>query len=144
MKDGNKGHIKREPERVKAFRDTWRDGIHSYLTDLRDRLTVARDLLADSGSIFVQIGDENVHCVRAVMDKVFAEYNFDLIRGLLVWATEPQIAPYRGEGPVAAGIVKLLLDGQQRITSLYGVARGHPPRFLDGNAQNIYRITIPF
>jgi adenine-specific DNA-methyltransferase len=55
-----------EPEQVKAFRDTWRDGIHSYLTYLRDRLTVARDLLADSGSIFVQIGDENVHRVRAV------------------------------------------------------------------------------
>jgi adenine-specific DNA-methyltransferase len=56
--------------------DTWRDGIHSYLTYLRDRLTVARDLLADSGSIFVQIGDENVHRVRAVMDEVFGESNF--------------------------------------------------------------------
>lgn len=61
VKDGNKEHITREPEQVKAFRDTWRDGIHSYLTYLRHRLTVARDLLADSGSIFVQIGDENVH-----------------------------------------------------------------------------------
>ena len=68
-------HISREPEQVKAFRDTWRDGIHSYLTYLRDRLTVARDLLADSGSIFVQIGDENVHRVRAVMDEVFGEGN---------------------------------------------------------------------
>jgi adenine-specific DNA-methyltransferase len=73
VKDGNAGHITREPEQVKAFRDTWRDGIHSYLTYLRDRLTVARDLLADSGSIFVQIGDENVHRVRAVMDEVFGE-----------------------------------------------------------------------
>jgi adenine-specific DNA-methyltransferase len=71
VKDGNKDHITREPEQVKAFRDTWRDGIHSYLTYLRDRLTVARDLLADSGSIFVQIGDENVHRVRALMDEVF-------------------------------------------------------------------------
>ena len=71
VKDGNVEHITREPEQVKAFRDTWRDGIHSYLTYLRDRLTVARDLLADSGSIFVQIGDENVHRVRAVMDEVF-------------------------------------------------------------------------
>ena len=61
---------------MKAFRDTWRDGIHSYLTYLRDRLTVARDLLADSGSIFVQIGDENVHRVRAVMDEVFGDDNF--------------------------------------------------------------------
>jgi adenine-specific DNA-methyltransferase len=69
-------HITREPEQVKAFRDTWRDGIHSYLTYLRDRLTVARDLLTDSGSIFVQIGDENVHRVRAVMDEVFGDANF--------------------------------------------------------------------
>ncbi|WP_018076607.1 site-specific DNA-methyltransferase [Thiobacillus denitrificans] len=76
VKDGKADHITREPEQVKAFRDTWRDGIHSYLTYLRDRLTVARDLLTDSGSIFVQIGDENVHRVRAVMDEVFGENNF--------------------------------------------------------------------
>jgi len=76
VKDGKSDHITREPEQVKAFRDTWRDGIHSYLTYLRDRLTVARDLLNDSGSIFVQIGDENVHRVRAVMDEVFGEQNF--------------------------------------------------------------------
>ncbi len=76
VKDGNADHISREPEQVKAFRDTWRDGIHSYLTYLRDRLTVARDLLTDSGSIFVQIGEENVHRVRALMDEVFGENNF--------------------------------------------------------------------
>nr|WP_228441950.1 DNA methyltransferase [Xanthomonas campestris]WVL59815.1 DNA methyltransferase [Xanthomonas campestris pv. barbareae] len=76
VKDGNTGHITREPEQVKAFRDTWRDGIHSYLTYLRDRLMVARDLLTESGSIFVQIGDENVHRVRAVLDEVFGEDNF--------------------------------------------------------------------
>jgi adenine-specific DNA-methyltransferase len=76
VKDGNPAHITREPEQVKAFRDTWRDGIHSYLTYLRDRLTVARDLLADSGSIFVQIGNDNVHRVRAVMDEVFGEESF--------------------------------------------------------------------
>jgi adenine-specific DNA-methyltransferase len=76
VKDGNTAHITREPEQVKAFRDTWRDGIHSYLTYLRDRLMVARDLLTDSGSIFVQIGDENVHRVRAVMDEVFGDENF--------------------------------------------------------------------
>ena len=76
VRDGNRQHITREPEQVKAFRDTWRDGIHSYLTYLRDRLTVARDLLADSGSIFVQIGDENVHRVRALMGEVFGENNF--------------------------------------------------------------------
>jgi adenine-specific DNA-methyltransferase len=73
--DGKTDHITREPEQVKAFRDTWRDGIHSYLTYLRDRLTVARDLLTESGSIFVQIGDENAHRVRALMDEVFGEDN---------------------------------------------------------------------
>src|SRR5580692_11457372 len=72
----NADHITREPEQVKAFRDTWRDGINSYLTYLRDRLTVARDLLTDSGSVFVQIGDENVHLVRSVMDEVFGDQNF--------------------------------------------------------------------
>ena len=76
VKDGNADHITREPEQVKAFRDTWRYGIHSYLTYLRDRLTVARDLLTDSGSVFVQIGDENVHRVRALMDEVFGEDQF--------------------------------------------------------------------
>lgn len=76
VKDGKTDHITREPEQVKAFRDTWRDGIHSYLTYLRDRLMVARDLLVDSGSVFVQIGDENVHRVRALMDEVFGEQNF--------------------------------------------------------------------
>lgn len=76
VKDGNASHITREAEQVKAFRDTWRDGIHSYLSYLRDRLTVARDLLAESGSIFIQIGDENVHRVRAVVDEVFGEDNY--------------------------------------------------------------------
>ena len=76
VKDGKAEHITREPEQVKAFRDTWRDGIHSYLTYLRDRLTVARALLAESGSVFVQIGDENVHRVRALMDEVFGSDNF--------------------------------------------------------------------
>ncbi len=76
VRDGKADHITREPEQVKAFRDTWRDGIHSYLTYLRDRLTVARDLLTESGSIFVQIGDENVHRVRALMDEVFGDDNF--------------------------------------------------------------------
>src|SRR6478609_1871138 len=76
VKDGNAAHITREAEQVKAFRDTWRDGIHSYLTYLRDRLTVARDLLSDSGSVFVQIGDENVHRVRLLLDEVFGEKNF--------------------------------------------------------------------
>ncbi|MGB7987987.1 MAG: site-specific DNA-methyltransferase [Candidatus Methylophosphatis roskildensis] len=69
-------NITREPEQVKAFRDTWKDGIHSYLTYLRDRLTVARDLLTDSGSIFIQMGDENVHLARCLLDEVFGADNF--------------------------------------------------------------------
>jgi adenine-specific DNA-methyltransferase len=69
-------NITREPEQVKAFRDTWRDGIHSYLTYLRDRLVVARDLLSASGSVFVQIGDQNVHLVRTLLDEVFGVTNF--------------------------------------------------------------------
>ncbi len=76
VKDGKIEEISREPEQVRAFRDTWKDGIHSYLTYLRDRLTAMRDLLTESGSIFVQIGDENVHRVRSLMDEVFGEENF--------------------------------------------------------------------
>src|SRR3984885_1987283 len=92
VKDGNAGHITREPEQVKAFRDTWRDGIHSYMTYLRDRLTVARDLLTDSGSIFVQIGDENLHRVRALMDEVFGEANF--VSEIVVDKTSAQTTDY--------------------------------------------------
>src|ERR1700751_175609 len=92
VKDGNAEHITREPEQVKAFRDTWRDGIHSYLTYLRDRLTVARDLLTDSGSIFVQIGDENVPRVRAVMDEVFGDTNF--VSEIVVDKTSAQTTDY--------------------------------------------------
>ena len=76
VKDGKADHVTREPEQVKAFRDTWRDGIHSYLSYLRELLTVARELLTESGSVFVQIGDENVHRVRALMGEVFGEENF--------------------------------------------------------------------
>ncbi|HPH08094.1 MAG TPA: site-specific DNA-methyltransferase [Methylotenera sp.] len=76
VSDGKRDEITREPEQVKAFRDTWKDGIHSYLSYLRDRLTVARDLLSPSGSIFVQIGDENLHRIRGLLDEVFGEENF--------------------------------------------------------------------
>ena len=74
--DGRPEDATRQPEQVRAFRDTWVLGVHSYLTYLRDRLTLARDLLNDTGSIFVQIGDDNVHRVRAVMDEVFGDDNF--------------------------------------------------------------------
>jgi len=74
VKDGS--DASRQPEQVKAFRDTWQDGINSYLTYLRDRLVVARDLLTESGSIFIQMGDENVHLVRSLLDEVFGPENF--------------------------------------------------------------------
>jgi adenine-specific DNA-methyltransferase len=76
VKEGRPEGTSREPEQIKAFRDTWKDGVHSYLAYLRDRLVVARELLAESGSVFVQIGDENVHRVRLVMDEVFGPDNF--------------------------------------------------------------------
>lgn len=76
VKDGKLEDATREVEQIKAFRDTWELGIHSYLAYLRDRLAVARDLLTDSGSIFVQIGDENVHLVRCLLDEVFGGENF--------------------------------------------------------------------
>ncbi len=76
VKDGKLEDAAREAEQIKAFRDTWELGIHSYLSYLRDRLLAARDLLTESGSCFVQIGDENVHLVRSLMDEVFGRENF--------------------------------------------------------------------
>ena len=76
VKDGKAEDATRQPEQIRAFRDTWKLGIHSYLAYLRDRLTAARELLTESGSVFVQIGDENVHLVRSVLDEVFGSENF--------------------------------------------------------------------
>jgi adenine-specific DNA-methyltransferase len=76
VKDGQDSDLTREPEMVRAFRDTWQLGIHSYLTYLRDRLLLCRSLLHESGSLFVQIGDANLHLVRAVLDEVFGSANF--------------------------------------------------------------------
>src|SRR5208282_1499153 len=76
VKDGKDEDLTQEPEMVRAFRDTWELGIHSYLSYLRDRLWLAKDLLHESGSCFVQIGDDNVHLVRGLMDEVFGPENF--------------------------------------------------------------------
>ena len=76
VKDGKAEEVTRQPEQIKAFRDTWELGIHSYLSYLRDRLVLARELLTETGSVFVQIGDENVHLVRCLMDEVFGSENF--------------------------------------------------------------------
>lgn len=76
VKDGSDEDLTREPEMIQAYRDTWELGVHSYLTYLRDRFTMARELLTDSGSIFIQIGEENVHLARTVLDEVFGSANF--------------------------------------------------------------------
>jgi adenine-specific DNA-methyltransferase len=130
VKDGNTDHITREPEQVKAFRDTWRDGIHSYLTYLRDRLTVARDLLTDSGSIFVQIGDENVHRVRAVMDEVFGDGN--ICAQLTVVKTASQSADL-----IAGTADYVLWYAKNRSSTKFRtplMAKG-----LDADKSNVYR-----
>ncbi|WP_225330184.1 MULTISPECIES: site-specific DNA-methyltransferase [unclassified Mycobacterium] len=113
IKDGKLSDAVREAEQIKAFRDTWELGIHSYLSYLRDRLAAARDLLIESGSCFVQIGDENVHLVRALMDEVFGADNFlgainyfttsgrasdflDLVSDSIIWyAKDRETAKYR-------------------------------------------------
>lgn len=76
VKDRSDDDLTQEPEMIKAFRDTWELGIHSYLTHLRDRLILARELLAESGSVFVQISEENVHLVRMLLDEIFGRDNF--------------------------------------------------------------------
>jgi adenine-specific DNA-methyltransferase len=146
VKDGDKGHITREPEQVRAFRDTWRDGIHSYLTYLRDRLTVARDLLHESGSIFVQIGDENVHRVRTLMDEVFGDGNF--ISLITISKTGGQ--PGDGIPNVSDHIVWFAKNrASTKLRSLYlekiaGVGSGSGGRYtqLDENGKNFRLVTL--
>src|SRR5262249_23659132 len=98
VKDGKAEDATRQPEQIKAFRDTWELGIHSYLAYLRDRLVVARELLTESGSLFVQIGDENVHLVRCLLDEVFGSENFIA-----------QI-PFAKTGGQAAALIPAVLD----------------------------------
>ncbi|MCX9082866.1 MAG: site-specific DNA-methyltransferase [Candidatus Methanoperedens sp.] len=92
VKDGKDEDLTQEPEMIKAFRDTWELGIHSYLTYLRDRLLLARELLTESGSVFVQISDENVHLVRCLMDEVFGVKN--LVSLIVYKTTSGQTAQY--------------------------------------------------
>ena len=133
VRDGNREHITREPEQVKAFRDTWRNGIHSYLTYLRDRLTIARDLLADSGSIFVQIGDENVHRVRALMDEIYGDEN-------LVMQIPMRTAPGQ-TSDFMAGVTDYLLWYSKRrdLVKAHGLFRER----TDQESSNLYTQTDP-
>ena len=89
VKDGDDADITREPEMVQAYRDTWQLGIHSWLTYMRDRLLLTRDLLTDSGSCFVQISDENVHLARSIMDEIFGRENFVNQIGFRTCMTKP-------------------------------------------------------
>ena len=143
--------VSREPEQVKAFRDTWRDGVHSYLTYLRDRLFVARELLTETGSIFVQIGDENIHLVRSVLDEVFGATNSVSIIAVQKTGAQP------GEmiGNVADFILwygrdKALALAGKRIRPLYekmtqGVGAGSGERYdqrdLDGRWYQLTALT---
>jgi adenine-specific DNA-methyltransferase len=106
VKDGNLQDISRQPEQIRAFRDTWELGIHSYLAYLRDRLVVARDLLTPSGSIFVQIGDENVHLVRALLDEVFGAENF---ASMIAFATTAGAGSFAVGTNVVASVNSYLL-----------------------------------
>ena len=92
VKDGNDEALTGEPEQIKAFRDTWELGIHSYLGYLRDRLLIAKELLSDSGSCFLQISDDNVHLVRSIMDEVFGSENY--INLIAFTKTQPLGATY--------------------------------------------------
>jgi adenine-specific DNA-methyltransferase len=117
VKDGKIADATREVEQIKAFRDTWELGIHSYLTYLRDRLVVARDLLTESGSVFVQIGDENVHLVRAVMDEVFGSEN--MISQIAVRKTHTAGSPSGGTDFVAGVFDYLVWFGKDRKATKY-------------------------
>ena len=106
VRDGKDTDVTRQPEQIKAFRDTWELGIHSYLAYLRDRLTVARDLLTESGSCFVQIGDENVHLVRNVLDEVFGSENFV---SLITFKTTSGAGSFAGGTNVLAAVNNYIL-----------------------------------
>jgi adenine-specific DNA-methyltransferase len=117
VKDGKLEDATREPEQVRAFRDTWEKGIHSYLSYLRDRLMIARELLTESGSIFVQIGDENVHMVRSLLDEIFGSENFC------------SLIPFRKTGGLRSTLLDSVFDfllwyatdtGRVKYRQLYG------------------------
>ncbi len=91
LADGRPADLTRQPEQVKAFRDTWRLGVHSYLSYLRDRLQVSRELLSHSGSVFVQIGDQNIHLVRSLLDEVFGFDNFGALIPFRTAISEPSV-----------------------------------------------------
>ena len=161
VKDGKAEDATRQPEQIRAFRDTWKLGIHSYLAYLRDRLTAVRELLTETGSIFVQIGDENVHLVRSILDEVFGSENFcslisvtktssattELLAGVadyILWfAKNKEVVKYRNLFAMKATATDgsaygrvLLSDGRKR--SMTAEERADPSLLPAGS--RIYRI----
>ena len=119
VKDGKAEDATRQPEQIRAFRDTWQLGIHSYLAYLRDRLTAARELLTESGSVFVQIGDENVHLVRNVLDEVFGSENF--VTQIVVKKTGSQSGDFvQGVNDFICWYVKDKSLAKQKFRQLFG------------------------
>jgi adenine-specific DNA-methyltransferase len=142
VKDGKAEDATRQPEQVKAFRDTWQLGIHSYLAYLRDRLTAARELLTESGSVFVQMGDENVHLVRSVMDEVFGSDNhianitfrvFGVRAGLFLDSISDNIVWY-AKNRENAKYRQLYLPPNSAVEQEYGPVRLYRPSASAGLA----------
>ncbi len=130
VKDGDDASLSGEPEVIKAFRDTWELGIHSYLSYLRDRLLVAKELLTESGSCFVQISDENVHLVRCLMDEVFGSENFvSLVTVVKTSAQESDFLPSTNDYLLWYGRRKELL----KYRRLWGAKADSDPGTLEYN-----------
>jgi adenine-specific DNA-methyltransferase len=115
VRDGKLEDVTREVEQIKAFRDAWKDGTNSYLAYLRDRLVAARDLLTESGSIFVQIGDENVHLVRCLLDEVFSSENFC---SLITFKTTSGAGSFAGGTNVLAAVNSYIIWYAKNLDSV--------------------------
>ena len=137
VKHNDDDDMTREPEMVKAYRDTWELGLHSYLTYLRDRLLLARELLHPSGSIFVQISDENLHHVRELMDEVFG------LRTLCCSYHFQEDERHYGKYP--ASQLRLSCFGMPEIDERvkYQPALSRDRSGQTGTAQNIYAVELP-
>jgi len=136
VRDGKATELTRQPEQVKAFRDTWELGIHSYLAYMRDRLAAAQELLAESGSVFVQIGDENVHLVRSLLDEVFGSENFI---SLVAFKKTSAVGSFAGGTVVLPGTTDYVLwyakdRGQVKYRQLYR------QKELEGPGGGAYRL----
>lgn len=136
VKHGVDDEMTREPEMVKAYRDTWELGLHSYLSYLRDRLTLARELLHESGSIFVQISDENIHHVREVMDEVFGRSNF---KSIIKFITNSGLAQAEGLATVGDYIIWYAKNAsEQKVRKLF-----QPRAMSDASAAAYSMIELP-